>query len=175
MNDSNPQGFVEFGRMPESDPSGRSRRREWLALAGLAALALTAGVLSPILWKPVLDSREISVTARLALLRGAVAQYALQHGAFPGQNGSGELLRQLLGKTNAEGEVGEGAEHVYGPYLRDEQIPINPIVYRCDVRIVDDVPAVPQGGEAWIYDPATGEVRANATGTNGRGVRWFDF
>jgi hypothetical protein len=116
------------------------------------------------------------VISRLHSLRTAIETYWVQHGAvYPGEAGLEQFLGQLMGKTDLRGRVGKGPGFVYGPYLRSSEIPDNPVAYLNGIRIVPEMPDVPTGREAWVYCPRTGEIRANSTGTDDSGTRFFDL
>jgi hypothetical protein len=117
---------------------------------------------------------EFTLLSRLVEMRLAVDTYWAEHKTFPGQAGPEQFTRQLVGTTNASGEVGEGPEFPHGPYLLTG-IPDNPFQGVNSVRVVSPLPGDPEGGEAWLYDPKTGQVRANVQGTVPGGDRLFDL
>lgn len=134
------------------------------------------------------DSRARSTSHRAAhelhielqKLRGAVSDYRFDHGSWPGltvgaprdtaavETRARLLERQLAehsdvaGRTSAEPHPG----FPLGPYL-DGQVPENPIDGLASVRVLgedEDWPELPDDSTGWIYQPRTGEVRANCRG-----------
>ena len=124
-------------------------------------------------------------------LRAAIGAYHLDHGAWPGQalarkvlpgGDARSLLRleqQLMLNTDASGEPSwqKDGVHLLGPYL-ECGLPANPINDLSTVRFLDEGepwPADPDGMTGWMYRPATGEIRANSTGLDPGGGRYFDL
>ena len=63
-----------------------------------------------------------------------------------------------------------------GSYIM--KIPVNPFNGLNTVEILADAQAFPANADdshGWIYKPATSEVRADNTGTNENGKRYYDF
>lgn len=76
------------------------------------------------------------------------------------------------GSTAAPGTAGYGL----GPYVR-ERLPDNPINGLNTVLIVADAAAFPAADDStgWIFQPQTGRLRANSTGTAPSGRNYYDF
>lgn len=117
---------------------------------------------------------EFTLLSRLVEMRLAIDTYWAEHETFPGQDGPEQFAAQLTGTTDSEGRVGQGPEFALGPYLLTG-VPDNPFQGVNSVRIVSPLPGEPVGGEAWLYDPATGQVRANVAGVVSGGSRLFDL
>ena len=68
--------------------------------------------------------------------------------------------------------------HPYGPYLRDG-LPVNPANGLGSVRVLatdQRMPAGPDGTTGWVYDPASGALRANCEWAQVRcDVRYYDL
>lgn len=121
----------------------------------------------------------------LGLLRGAIEAYAEDHGEYPGydvrQGGLSEanVQRHLTERTDELGHspVNPWGPDPFGPYLWS--LPVNPLNGRATIQVVGDhepFPDAPDGRTGWIYRPATGDLRANVSGTlpGGEG-RYYDL
>jgi len=140
-----------------------------------AVLGLLAAVAIPRLAPPSDTVRERDLVAAISTLRAAVDSYWSQHDGFPGQAAGTDLADQLCLPTSPDGVPGAAAHRDRGPYLPGGRIPINPVTCTNSVRTVDAMPSHPAGGEAWLYEPTTGEVRANVRGVTASGTRYFDL
>ncbi len=123
---------------------------------------------------------------RLEILRSAIAEYAAEHAGPPRVATGAQLVAQLSSVTNRAGQVADDEgdtmydenydlHYAFGPYIGAGAFPVNPLTLTDTVFVVYGMPAVPVASEAWIYSPDTGELRANVTGTDGAGRRWFDY
>ncbi len=125
----------------------------------------------------------------LAILRTAIEQYAADHeGRFPGTNpdrtaGSpASFVDHLTKFTSVTGEVSDirTSTHRLGPYIR-HGIPAVPVGgFKGQSQVAIDVenlmPKVditrPAG---WIYNPLTGDIIANARGTDEQGQLYCNY
>jgi prepilin-type N-terminal cleavage/methylation domain-containing protein len=125
----------------------------------------------------------------LAILRTVIEEYAADHeGRFPGTNpdrtaGDSALFAAQLTKfTSITGEVSETrtAEYRFGPYVH-RGIPAVPVgSHRGSWQVAIDIdnlmPAVDPGNPAgWIYNPLTGDIIANAEGTDEAGQLYSNY
>jgi hypothetical protein len=119
--------------------------------------------------------------ATLQKLRASISEYRFDHGAWPGapcaklarrerdaKDAARLFEQQLLQSSDVTGETSSvpTADRPLGPYL-DGHFPLNPIVGLSSVRILGETepwPAAPDDATGWIYQPSTGEVRANCRG-----------
>jgi prepilin-type N-terminal cleavage/methylation domain-containing protein len=141
----------------------------------VAILGLLAAVAIPQFAGHKEEGRTAAMVSSLSVLRTAVDSYWTQHDAFPGQDGAAQFADQLLCKTSKQGDVGTGSAFTYGPYLRNGQIPTNPLTSTSTVKVVDTMPSAPSGPEGWIYSNVTGEMRCNAAGNGVDGVKYFSY
>ena len=111
----------------------------------------------------------------LDTLRHAIQRYWDEHDSQPGASNPEWFADQLTTATNIVGQVGEGDDFVFGPYLQGGALPVNPFTGGNDVRIVDAWPHAPDGTEAWIYNHVSGEIRANVDGAGPDGHRFFNL
>lgn len=121
------------------------------------------------------DAREAALREDLEVLRSQIELYRFQHnGNYPGK---GSIYPQdfqdaMLLSSDADGTSGPPNSKPFGPYFIG-QLPSNPYTGGHRVRIVDDVAAaVPDDDpvEGWLYNPATGKIKANCTGTAADGT-----
>jgi type II secretory pathway pseudopilin PulG len=115
------------------------------------------------------EAQEAALRQDLKLLRSQIELYKFQHnGNYPGKGSiyPDDFLNALLQSSDADGTTGPINSKPFGPYFLG-QLPPNPYTGGTRVRIVDDVgTAVADDDpvEGWIYNPATGRIKANCTG-----------
>ncbi len=125
------------------------------------------------------ERRLVGVRLVLGELRAVLADYHADHGLWPGQGRSGtpafeQFTAQIGQPTDEHGEVVPPTEapaagpprRPFGPYLRGG-VPANPANGLATVRFLhadEPWPEFADSRTGWIYRPATGEIRANATG-----------
>lgn len=127
------------------------------------------------------DAKESALKQDLQLLRGQFELYRTQHGgAWPGSGSTDptKVTDALLKASDAGGTTAAPgtAGYPYGPYIVG-QVPPNPYNNGRAFKIVADVTGTaPDMTEAvngekvgWIYNPATGQLKANATGQTADG------
>lgn len=141
----------------------------------VAILGLLAAIALPQFTSHKQEGQTSAMVSSLSVLRTAIDSYWTQHDKFPGQAGATEFANQLLKSTNKAGTTGTGTGFGYGPYIRNGQLPVNPLTGTSTFRVVAAMPAAPTGAEAWIYASSTGEVRCNLAGKTLDGVDYFSF
>jgi type II secretory pathway pseudopilin PulG len=119
------------------------------------------------------DDPFVAVTTRLSQFRSAIDSYWTQHEGFPGPDAA-SVIAQLTQRTDRQGRPGDGEAHALGPYLR-RGIPLNPLTGDDSLAVVPAMPSQPDGTTAWIYCPASGEVRCNVAGAPPEGLAWFQL
>jgi prepilin-type N-terminal cleavage/methylation domain-containing protein len=129
------------------------------------------------------DAREAALVQDLQAMRSQIELYKFQHnGKYPGDGaGANEFRSAMLmaSKSDMTTAAPGTAGFPYGPYFAGA-IPPNPYNGQSGIMIVADVPgtlvqetALDAGnGElvGWIYNPATGRIKANCSGTASDGV-----
>jgi len=121
------------------------------------------------------DARETALRQDLQTLRGQIALFRLHHaGNNPGDGSTAakDVIDALLLSTDATGTTGAPGTLPFGPYFAG-RIPPNPYSGGSGLLIVADVAAAvanDSATEGWIYNPATGRIKANSTGTTVDGV-----
>lgn len=158
-------------------PAPRSQRGLSVVEVLLAAaiLGLLSALAIPSLSQPHQEGKVAQLVSGVSVLRTAIESYWSQHDEFPGLSGAEPFVEQLTGTTNRSGRTGEGLGYAYGPYLRRGVLPLNPFDGGNILRIEQPLPDEPSGQAAWVYDPSTGEVRADTPGTTPDGVRFYDL
>jgi hypothetical protein len=162
-----------------------------MPLTGIALVLAIAGLLlfMAVPARPLDAASQAAQRAELELrrgleeLRGAIDEYRLEHGRWPGSapplgdpglaavTAPDELwfARQLELFSDREGRTVPRrlATHPYGPYLT-HGVPLNPLNGSSKIRFLgpeEDFPLAPEGPWGWIYSPTTGELRANVSGS----------
>jgi prepilin-type N-terminal cleavage/methylation domain-containing protein len=137
----------------------------------VAILGILAAITMPAVKDYVQQAKESAAKDNLRILRNAIGLYAARHGGVaPGYPNNDPSLNpnrtwffiQLVGEK----------------YLN--QIPENPFNGYEFPRIKilgnnEPFPDPPTGNNAWIYKPATKEIRIDWTGTDSAGVSYYDY
>jgi general secretion pathway protein G len=150
-------------------------------------LAVLAAIVVPSIGNSATSARASSLAMNINLLRRFVVVYTGQHHevppGYPGGDRSAapteaafidhaRLSSNADGQTAAPGTPG----YPYGPYL--SRIPKNPFNHLTTIRMLgagEAFPAEATNETGWIYQPQTGEVRPNNTGTDDSGRRYYDY
>lgn len=152
----------------------RLKMRKAFSIAELVIVAAIIGILAalvlPSLHNHAMGAKEAATRENLQLLRGAIELYAARHAGVP----PGYPNNNLSGNPTAERFQNQTT-------VEDRcllQIPENPFNNLNRVRIVGNAepfPAEATGHDGWIYQPATKIIRADWPGSDGRGIRYFDY
>ena len=160
-------------------------------------LAILAAIVVPQFSSTTNDAQESALRANLSAIRSAVDLYRQQHGEFPGAVASSggtctatagtgaagsrqALVDQLTRFTNAAGQSCSAPEtgFVFGPYLKENDLPDNPITNSGAVAIVStgDLNMAADGaGGGWKFDTTSGKFIANDSNTDGNGVAYSAY
>ncbi len=161
-------------------------------------LAILAAIVIPQFASTTTDAQESALRANLAGMRSAIDLYRQQHGEFPGVSdssggatctgtagtglgGSQQAIEDQLNRySNAAGQTCSvsGAGFAFGPYLREDDLPTNPvsgsgafiIISTGDLEMAADGP-----GLGWKYDTTAGKIIANDTNTDGQSVPYSTY
>jgi prepilin-type N-terminal cleavage/methylation domain-containing protein len=158
-------------------------------------LAILAAIVVPQFASSTTDAQESALRSDLAGIRAAIDLYRQQHGAYPGVNASSggtctggtkgtgaagtatAFGDQLVRYTDRNGnscslQDASGELFPFGPYLKENQIPTNPITGDATIEIVTtgdlEMGATGAGG-GWKYDTTSGKFIANDTNTDSAG------
>ena len=169
-------------------------------------LAILAAIVVPQFASSTDDATDSALRSNLSAIRGAIDLYAQQHGGtFPGAadstttgcpGGTGGaaadvagtltgLTNQLARYTNAAGEscsisddpVGGVVEYPFGPYLKADVFPNNPVDGANDITFVATGDLAMGGGDttAWRFDTTSGKFIADQTTLDGNGVAYDTY
>jgi len=119
------------------------------------------------------DARESSLRQNLQLLRSQIEMYRLQHnGKFPGDGSTDpqDVVDALTLSSDADGTTGAIGTKAFGPYIVGD-IPVNPFNGKNTISMSTDVAGeTADDTTGWFYNPSTGRIGANATGTAADGT-----
>src|SRR5438105_1110033 len=77
-------------------------------------IGIIAAIAIPRMSRGSAGAADNACASDLAILRSAVDLYQTEHGKYPDVN----IMTQLAGTTDSNGNVGTGTSYPYGPYLR---------------------------------------------------------
>lgn len=161
-------------------------------------LALLAAIVVPQFSSSTDDAKVASLDTTLSNIRAAVDLYYQQHGEYPGANtavdatctatdgtgtggpgaqGAQAFLDQLSLYTNADGGTCSVKDAVfeYGPYLKKNTLPDNPITSVNTFVVVntgDILMAGDGAGLGWKFDIVAGKFIANDTNLDANGLAY---
>lgn len=160
-------------------------------LVEILIVVVLLGILAVIVIPAVADSatsaKQSALATDLQLLRRFILVYKAHHlEVAPGyQDGDttaapteqafvdqATLASNAGGQTAAVGTPGFNR----GPYL--SKIPVNPFNNKSTIQMLgngEDFPADADDSHGWIYKAATAEIRADNTGTDSNGKRYYDY
>ncbi len=163
-------------------------------------LAILAAIVVPQFASTTTDAQESALRSNLAAIRAAVDLYRQQHGEYPGLNastggaacasgtagaagaGSGAAFAdQLLLYTDANGascSQPNGTSFPFGPYLKEDTMPANPVTNDSTVAVVVDPDLKMTGagaGGGWRFSTSTGKFIADDTDTDSQGVSYDSY
>lgn len=130
------------------------------------------------------SSRGVALSDQVRIMREQFNVYRAQHqGKWPGidYNGgvSGEpefFAVQVTGYTDGKGNISytPASGFPFGPYL--PSVPANPISGLKTVAIDTGTGTpTPNDTTGWVYQPATGKLWANSTGSDTDGKAYFEY
>ena len=167
-------------------------------------LAILAAIVVPQFASTTTDAQESALKANLSAVRGAIDLYRQQHNEYPalsasaggtctgGTAGTGALetqpaFEQQLGRyTNATGQscsLTLSGSFQYGPYVKEDALPANPITGSNVLAIVGagagtagdlEMPA-DGAGLGWKYDVTSGKFIANDSNLDSGGNRYDSY
>ncbi len=155
--------FVSRGQRLRGPSSRRGSPRRGFTLIEIlmvvATLAIIAGIVVPQVTTVMDDARNAAVLKDLREFTFAIERYRIDHNGGTPDKIQDEMLIQLLSKSDADGNVGVGAQYPYGPYLTT--VPVNALngVKRV-FRVNAAPPASLSNRVGWVYHPASGQIWA---------------
>ncbi len=140
-------------------------------------LAILAAIVVPQFSSSTTDARDAALDTTLTEMRNAIELYYHQHGGnYPsavgdGTNAAGSVpafLNQLTQYTDINGTINDTRTAVYkfGPYLKKQEVPRNPIDESNALLINSgagegDITATGTDAGGWWYDKVSGKFIAN--------------
>jgi len=153
----------------------------------VAILGILAAVVLPTFKGQTESARESAAKDSLKTMRIQIELYRLQHdGTLPGYMNGNPISEMLLGyqftsTTTVTGAVSPSkvpsAPYLYGPYIK--KLPENPFNNKTNIAYVAEgtafSDAVDGTSSGWLYKKETGEFGINWTGTDSKGVNFYDY
>lgn len=133
------------------------------------------------------NARASMLADDLRVMRTQLVVFKAQHlGVSPGypdcdgDNAPTEdtLVEHITLASTPRGEIAAPGTpgYQYGPYMRE--MPLNPVNGKSDVIVLADGASLPDGpsdAAGWVYHPASMTFRADCSGTDETGKRYFDY
>jgi prepilin-type N-terminal cleavage/methylation domain-containing protein len=159
----------------------------------IVIIGIIAAIAVPRISRGAKGATDSALKGDLASLRAAIDLYAAEHvGIFPGKNGedglpggaAADMVGQLTKYSDKNGKTGDynlGTGIIYGPYLRNglPPLPVGTTTYGSTDVLFDAANSPPvvaeAGGEGWVYNPNTGEIKANTLATDEGGNNYSDY
>ncbi len=126
------------------------------------------------------DALEAALMQDLQVIRSQIELYKYQHlGKYPadGSVDQQDFIDAMLLSSDADGTTGAVGTKPFGPYFVG-QVPPNPFTGARGIKIVNDVPGTAPDDSTtlgWVYNPATGQIKANSSGQTSDGVNLDDL
>lgn len=132
-------------------------------------IAIIGAIAIPRMSRGAAGAADSAVTGNLSVLRNAIDLYAAEHGGgYPSVANFVPALTQYSNDAGTSFSATKDATHTLGPYLRKvPPLPVGTYKNQTGVAAPAAVPAaaeVASGTIGWLYDAASGQVWANATG-----------
>jgi len=129
----------------------------------VTALAIIAGVVVPQVTTVIDDAKNSAMLKDLREVTMAIERYRMDHTGAPPDLIQNDTLVQLVQRTDADGNVGNGAQNTFGPYL--PEISKNPLNGVSRVfRVSSAPPSSLSSRVGWVYHPSSGQIWAGLYG-----------
>ena len=150
-------------------------------------LGILAAVVMPMASGGAISAKQSALSVDLQLLNRFIVIYKTHHlevaPGYPGGNTSAAptetafvdqatLSSNTSGQTAAVGTAG----YIRGPYM--QHVPTNPLNGLNTIQMLGNGEAFPANGDnshGWVYKAATGEIRADSTGTDDSGKLYYEY
>jgi prepilin-type N-terminal cleavage/methylation domain-containing protein len=156
-------------------------------LVVVVVLAIIAAIVIPQFSNASQAARSSMLRDNLRTMRTQIQIFKAQHCDVPpgyptldttAAPTEADTVSHLTRASTAAGDLADPgtAGYPFGPYFRE--IPENPINGRATIQVVADGGAFPVAADdshGYVYQPSTGKLRADATGTDEGGKAYFDY
>lgn len=156
-------------------------------LVVVVLLGILAVIVIPAIASSTASAKQSALAVNLQLLRRFALVYKYQHlevgpGYANGQATAAPTEQAFIEQaTIASNNIGQTAAvgtpgFSHGPYMA--KIPANPLNGKSTIQMLgnnEDFPADADDSHGWIYKAATSEIRADSSGTNSSGKRYYDY
>jgi len=150
-------------------------------------LGVLAMIVIPTVASSTISAKESALATDLHLLRRLILIYKSQHLEIGPGYPDGDtaqppteqtFVEQVTMASNTRGETAPVGTAGFnrGPYVM--KIPVNPLNKLSTVQMLgngEEFPAEADNSHGWIYKAATSEIRADSTGSDGNGKRYYDY
>jgi len=156
-------------------------------LAVVVLLGILAAIVVPQIASSSTSAKQSALATDLQLLHRFIMVYTAHHREVAPGYPDGDttqapdeqaFVEQATMSSNTAGETAavgtEGFER--GPYV--QKMPVNPLNDKDTIEMLGDgeeFPADADNSHGWIYKAATGEIRADVTGADSNGTRYYDY
>jgi general secretion pathway protein G len=148
-------------------------------------IGIIAAIAIPRMSRGSQGAADSALAGNLSVLRNAIDLYQTEHQSYPASAAADTQAvfeRQLTKYTDAAGTSNatgtKDSSHTYGPYLRKvPPLPVGTKKGQSTVKIALDTDLPGASGEAWIYYPSSGEIKANllATEVDAKGSAYNEY
>ncbi len=156
-------------------------------LVVVVLLGIMAAIVVPAFAGWTTSARRTTLAMNLSLLRRFIPVYTGQHGethpGYPNGDLSADPTAQAFVDQATLSSTKDGATaprgtpgYPLGPYISN--VPPNPFNKLATVGLVangGNFPAAADDQYGWLYNPATGEIRADNTDIDPRGIPYYDY
>lgn len=150
-------------------------------------LGILAAIVIPAIAGSTTSAKESALATDLQLLRRFILVYKSQHLEIGPGYPNGDIsaapteqafIEQATLSSNANGETAPIGTPGFnrGPYI--QKMPVNPFNGKSSVQMLGDGEAFPADADdshGWIYKAATSEMRADHSGADVSGKRYYDY
>jgi len=150
-------------------------------------LGILAAIVIPTVSNSTTSAKESAVATDLQLLRRFIMVYKAHHlevapGYPDGDSNAAPteqaFIEQATMSSNTRGQTAAVGTPGFdrGPYM--QKIPVNPFNGESTIEMLgngEDFPADADNSHGWIYKADTAEIRADSTGTDFNGKRYYDY
>ena len=150
-------------------------------------LGVLAAIVLPTVAGSSTSAKQSALATDLQLLRRFIMVYKAHHlevaPGYPDGDTTAApteqaFVEQATISSNAGGQTAAVGTPGFnrGPYM--QRIPVNPFNGKDTIEMLGDGEAFPANADnshGWIYKAATGEIRADSTGTDSKAKRYYDY